>query len=427
MTPDGGFIFPYEEQKGVKRALPRCETLNVQACAILEKCAGSHAVEEIVCILEKEFEDTPPDLFSQVETLLDKAFQKGYIVFSDEPTKMEGLLQGSIHYYTPTHILLETTTNCNLKCGHCLLSAGEPLTDELTVPQMLSLLERLSEIGVKRLNLSGGEVLTKEGWYNLADFCTKRFSCSLLTNGVLMTENTADKLECCQEIYISLYGVDAETHERISQVRGSFERALRGMKLLTERGVYVGASVLMVPFNLVQLEDMVKKALSAKCKIVRVGIVSPVGRAADKQWELTEAEQKWLDTAMSELQQKYKDEIDIQWEEEKPREEHRCGAGFTRWVIASNGDVYPCAVFRVPIGNLIRNDPVDICKSDAVVFLRELEAPHKDLCGECQWFYRCKECHGEALLHYRKVDHCGWAKQFEKASEPLKSVVKPLK
>lgn len=424
ITPDGGYIFPYEEYNDVKHILPACENLNVQACAILEQCTGSHTIEEIVTILDEKFEDIPHDLFSQVELFLDEALQKGYVSYSETPAEMEGLLEGSMNYYTPSHVLLETTTECNLKCGHCLLSAGEPLEDELTASQFISILDKLYKMGVRRVNLSGGEILIKEGWETLIDFCTDRFSFGFLTNGTSITEKIADKMRCLREVHISMYGADPETHEKISQVKGSFERALKGIKLLTERDISVGVSVLIVPFNLEQLEDMIRLAISLKCKIVRVGISCPLGRARSKQLELTESQKKRLDITINELMKKYEDQISIQWEEkpEKQRRDHGCGAGSTRWAIASNGDVYPCALFRIPIGNLIRDDPISICGSPEVKFLQELQAPSAVLCDNCQFFYVCKGCHGQAFAHSSKVDQCRWVHQFENAPEPFSRV-----
>jgi radical SAM protein with 4Fe4S-binding SPASM domain len=147
-----------------------------------------------------------------------------------------------------------------------------------------------------------------------------------------------------------------------------------------------------------------------------------VGRACVGEWELSEEQKVLLDKKMDELQEKYKDDILIQWEEE-PGKEHRCGAGFTRWVITSNGNVYPCAIFRLLLGNLAREDPVDILNSPAVWFLQELKAPHDAMCGDCPYFYICAECHGQAFTHYFKVDHCGWVQQFENAPEPLKRAI----
>ena len=423
ISPRGGYIFPYKDIDGVKRPLPRCEVLNVQACAILAQCTGSHTVEEIVRILQKEFEDTPPDLCEQVESLLEGAFQKKYLLYSDTPIVMKGLLQGSLTHYTPTHVLIETTTFCNLQCKHCLLSAGEPLPDELTSVEFIFLIKRLLKMGVNRLNLSGGEILTKKGWDALVHFCNTCVSTSVLTNGVLITEEAADTLTDLKEIHISLYGKDAKTHEKISGVNGSFERAVQGIKLLAERGVHVGVSVLLVPFNLYQLEDMVALAISLKCTMVRVGLICPIGRARDNQWELTKQEKRWLDKTMIALKEKYAHEIAVRWEEEKSGKEHKCGAGFTRWVITANGDVYPCGSLRVPIGNVVRDELEDICTSPAVRFLQELRAPHKELCGDCPLLYLCEECHGQALAHYTQVDTCHWAAQFETAPH-LFNVVK---
>jgi radical SAM protein with 4Fe4S-binding SPASM domain len=155
---------------------------------------------------------------------------------------------------------------------------------------------------------------------------------------------------------------------------------------------------------------------------VRIVIICPIGRAYDKQWELTELQKEWLDKTMSELRQKHKDQITIQWEEEESEREHWCRAGFTRWVIASKGNVYPCGSLRIPIGNVARDDPVEICNSPAVRFLQDLVAPHEALCCNCEYLYICKECHGQAVAHYFKVDYCGWVQKFEKAPEPSRSV-----
>jgi radical SAM protein with 4Fe4S-binding SPASM domain len=421
ITPDGGFVFTYEEVDGVKCPHPQSKSLNVQACAILEYCTGRTTVEEIVHALEEKFEDTPSDLLDQVASFLDDIHQKGYIHLCSTPVVMQGLLQGTTEYYIPFQVLLETTTTCNLNCGHCLVSAGEPLSDELSAAQFLFILERFFDLGVKRLELSGGEVLTKKGWELLAEFCRKRFISSLLTNGVLITEEVVTALTWCREIHVSVYGSNATTHEKITGVKGSFEKMVTGISLLTKRGLYVGASVIVTPFNLYQLEDIVQLALSLQCSIVRVGVVSPLGRARDKHWELTLPEKEMLNKKMDELKQKYKD-IDIQWEEESEGNQ-TCGAGVNRWVVTSNGDVYPCGIFRIPIGNVVKEDPVHICKSPVVKFLQELRPPDKELCGDCTYFFACQQCHGQAFAFFLKVDHCGWAEQFQKAPEPFKSVI----
>ncbi|MBU7017785.1 MAG: radical SAM protein [Theionarchaea archaeon] len=419
MEPDGGYIFTYEESCGIKRTLSPCEDLNLNACAILEQCTGSKTVEEIVNLLKDTIENAPPDLYNQVKSFLDEASRKGYIDYCDTPVQIRGLLQGNTVHYTPSRVLLETTTKCNLKCGHCLLSAGEYHPDELTTEESISILETFSEMGVKRVVLSGGEVLAKKGWKDLVHFCTQRFHTSLFTNGTMIADE-ADALHCLNEVHISLYGSTAKTHERISEVKGSFDKTVKGMSALTQKGIYVGLSVLMVPFNLHQLEDIVKMAVSLKCSIVRIGVAYPLGRARTKKWELTHPQKEWLRKKMENLQEVYG--IEIRWEEEIKRG-NKCGAGYSRWAVTSNGDVYPCSVFRLRIGSLKKEDPSTILGSPAVKFLQELEPPHKGLCGDCNYLYVCRECHGHALTHAHHVDACKWIAQFEHAPERLKGTV----
>jgi radical SAM protein with 4Fe4S-binding SPASM domain len=417
ITPKGGYIFPYKNENGVDRPLPPCKTLNVQACAILNQCTGNNTVKDIVHILEQTFEEVPPHFFEQVHTFLDKTAQQQYISNSKKPVPLQGLIQGSLDYYVPSQVLFEVTTTCNLQCGHCLVSAGEPLPDELSIPQILFVINQLYAMGVKRLMISGGEVVTKKGWESLIQYCANRFFFALLTNGTLITDKIADTLASCREIHISLYGKDAATHEIVTGVKGSFEKAVNSITLLKERGIYVGVSALMFSFNLEQLEDMVKLAASLHSDIVRIGSVCPVGRARHKHWELTGSQQKWLDTKIDELQQKY--DICIQREEE-PGE--RCGAGYTRWVISANGDVYPCGVLRIPLGNVIKENPVAVCQSEPVTFLQNVKAPHYNLCGTCEHLSVCEGCHQQAFFNALTVDHCYWVQQFKYAPPLLQAL-----
>jgi radical SAM protein with 4Fe4S-binding SPASM domain len=424
MGPAGGHIFFYEEVEGITRHLPQRERINVQACAILEQCTGYNTVEDIGLLVEKEFEKTPPDLLSQVCAFLNEAVAKGYVTYCDHPAQKEGVIQGSIHYYTPSTVLLETTLTCNLKCGHCLVSAGEPLPDELTASQLICVLERLYTMGVREVRLSGGEVLIKKGWDRVTEFCVNRFDTRVLTNGMFLTEDIAGMLVGCQEVHVSLYGSTAEPHERISQVTGSFDTAVSGIRLLTDKGISTGISFIATPFNNHHVEDVVHLAGLLGCTIVKVGIVSPVGRARKRKWELTECEKKELDETVVHLKEKYAD-IDIRWEEEKvEKHQHTCGAGYTSWTVTANGDVYPCSIFRILLGNVWKEDPVDILTSPAVQFLQGVTAPHEAMCGDCTYLYVCEECHGQALAHWDRVNHCRWVEQFSDAPEPFKSVVK---
>ena len=189
---------------------------------------------------------------------------------------------------------------------------------------------------------------------------------------------------------------------------------IQGISLLSNRNNHVGVSIPVTPESIGQLKDTIDLAVSLQCTKARVGTVIPLGRARSGHYALTALQRRQVEEMVKEFQQMYT--IDIGWEDNPGK--GQCGAGFTRWVVASNGDVYPCVLFRVCIGDV--RDPVALCKSKAVQFLQQLQAPTETLCGDCPLLYVCAECHGQAFAHYTQVDHCAWVQQFETAPQLLK-------
>ena len=100
-------------------------------------------------------------------------------------------------------------------------------------------------------------MLTKKEWEKIIDFCKDAFILSILTNGTLITDKIADTLSYSDRVSINLYGTDAETHDKVTGVKGSFGQVLRGAAILAERDIEVRAAILISPFNVYQLEDIV--------------------------------------------------------------------------------------------------------------------------------------------------------------------------
>src|SRR5512136_1927248 len=141
----------------------------------------------------------------------------------------------------PLHAMLELTNGCNLRCRHCYVGV-QPRRGELRLDEFKAVLDQLAEAGSLFLTFSGGEPLTREDFFQIAAYARqKEFSFTLFSNGTLITPRVADRLRelCPERVEISLLGGKAATHDGITQVPGSFERALRGVRLLVERGIKV--------------------------------------------------------------------------------------------------------------------------------------------------------------------------------------------
>ena len=121
------------------------------------------------------------------------------------------------------------TWACNFRCVYCYEGGGEKYSDTMTVETADNVINFIinsaTARGIQNLHivLFGGEPLLNidVGFYvlkNLKNFCTdsgKGFSCSMISNGSLLTGAILDKLTefQCRHIQITLDGIE-ETHNK---------------------------------------------------------------------------------------------------------------------------------------------------------------------------------------------------------------------
>ena len=77
------------------------------------------------------------------------------------------------------------------------------------------------------------------------------FSSTLFTNGTLVTERIADHLVAWRPfaIEITLYGLTQATYERLTGIPGSFDKCMRGIRILIDRGLPLSLKTVAVSTN----------------------------------------------------------------------------------------------------------------------------------------------------------------------------------
>jgi len=144
----------------------------------------------------------------------------------------------------PLQVSIEVTRRCPLECLHCYNNL--PMGDmdarqrELSKEEHFRVLDELVEMGCFWLLYTGGEIFARKDFLEIYTYAKKKgFLITLFTNGTIITEQIADYLAEWPPfaIEITLYGRTRETYEALTAIPGSYDRCLRGIRLLKERGL----------------------------------------------------------------------------------------------------------------------------------------------------------------------------------------------
>lgn len=183
-------------------------------------------------------------------------------------TESYGVFSGKIHRSTPGErkpltASIELTRRCPLECRHCYNNL--PMGDrdardrELSYDELCRVLDEIAETGCLWLLLTGGEILARKDFLDIYTYARKKgFIVTLFTNGTMMTEEIADYLATLPpfSIEITLYGRTRETYERLTGIPGSYDRCMKGIRLILERKLPLKIKTVAVTVNKHELWDM---------------------------------------------------------------------------------------------------------------------------------------------------------------------------
>ncbi len=135
----------------------------------------------------------------------------------------------------PPYILeIRPTTICNLKCISCG-QPKDPIEDRLSGEKLISLIKEASRIGVRRIEICGGgeplmAKITSEIILLIKDLGMEGV---LTTNATLFSEELIKGMveKGWDEILVSLDGPDAETHDYLRGVPGTFDKVMKNLTL----------------------------------------------------------------------------------------------------------------------------------------------------------------------------------------------------
>lgn len=298
--------------------------------------------------------------------------------------------------HIPFFSSIELTSRCNLRCTFCYLDHSD--TDELSTEEIKDYLDQLARLGSLFLSLTGGEpLLRKDFWEIVRHADNLGFALNLKTNGTLIDEKTAERIAGLSfyRVDISLLGATPEAHDRITQVQGSLEKTLQGVRRLREKGVQVFLMSTIIRDNLLEFNKIKALADKMDAQLASTPLIYPKNDAGKQplRYRLTDEE---LALYFRETLNPQSTNILCADADSDPL---ICQAGRTDISINSQGKVYPCLGFPWEVGDLRKENLEGIIKnSKRLSLFRSLDGSDFKECFRCKDRSLCTRCPGLAYL-----------------------------
>jgi radical SAM protein with 4Fe4S-binding SPASM domain len=292
----------------------------------------------------------------------------------------------------PVQAVLELTYRCNLHCVHCYVDRIE--NDELTTVEWKDVIDQLKAAGTMYLLFTGGEIALRPDLLDIAFYARRNgFMPGFLTNGTMLTHATCQALAELKpfSLGLSLYGATAATHESVTGVLGSFEKTIAGIRMLTATGLVPTVQTLVMKCNLAELEQIeaLVKSLGAIFRLNMGMGPTKTGQEFPLQYEPNEEVTE-----------------DCGWWRVSPHLEEcggpgLCKAGKAMCSISPHGDVFPCVMFPLKLGNLRKSNFESIWRVQPrteLQYLRLMTRSDLSSCNICELKTYCQRCTGIAYL-----------------------------
>lgn len=241
---------------------------------------------------------------------------------------------------------LELTLKCNLECVHCYSSSSMLMKDDLTTEDWANILEQGAEVGCRAVQFIGGEPTlfkdllflvekSRELGYNFIE---------VYTNATLLTDVHLDELRAYNvSIATSFYSYLAATHDSITQRKGSFDRTVRAIRMIVEKGMPLRVGIITLPQNQGQSEDIIKFLVNLGVPREQIGVDRVRGEGRGTKHV-----------------------------REKDGYSKLCGSCWRgNLAISSDGSVYPCIFARqFNMGNVLKEPLNQILKNQELINFR---------------------------------------------------------
>jgi len=163
------------------------------------------------------------------------------------------------------YVRLAVTDRCNLRCQYCMPAHGidiVPRKELLTYKEMYRIIRVLTELGVNKVRLTGGEPFARKDFMSFLEMLSYNDlldAINITTNGALVSKHieTLEKLEKIKNINLSIDSLHADKFNKITR-RDVFPEVYKTFELLEKSSLNLKLNVVVQSgFNTDEINDFV--------------------------------------------------------------------------------------------------------------------------------------------------------------------------
>jgi len=371
---------------------------------LLTLCTGTSTVEEITSTLSEKSGEPTRELSHPLEKILAKLQEKGIITMNETPRARTAQKEIAMKYPLES-AQIEITNKCNLSCVHCFNNSGNPYPNELTTPEILSLLDTLSSMGVYHVTITGGEPLTHPDLFTIVEHARKEpMSVNIFTNGTLITEDIVRKFKKVgiNRFNISIDSLDESIHDTFRGKKGVLKKTLKAVHLLRKAGFSIKISVSLSQWNKGCITDVLKYCKENNLQGVEILPVLYSGRGVKG---LAVSPKEYY-CALVERFTYMKEEFPEGIRKIHKKIEEECDIARNSICIKADGTILACPGCDKDMGlaNVRDTSLKELWEEDETLeIIRSTKAKNDAECAHCKWLAFCEGCIAGAFTLERTV------------------------
>ena len=396
------------------RDIPHWMVVDAEFYAFLKKFEQAAGVKDVIQ-QNKEWEQSFNSFAGTLKQLIRLS-----ILEDQDKGKRRRKKKARAEQFKIENVALNITGKCNLQCRLCYNSPETGRREnELSAAEIIDFLKSIKADLARKpaLTILGGEpLLQRQKLLEVARYAAWRgFSVLTSTNGTLIDEEfAAQAAQAKLQVQISLDGHNAALNDPL-RGKGTFERIINGIKILTRHKVYTILSLVCHRGNLEQLAEFYALALQLKVDEARFIPLKNMGAAKINGIEGVSSKEIIIKAA--EMFNKHPEYLKLAgrsaflisaavcaFSNKRPS----CGTGLQTLLLDADGTVYPCLNLKTATYSLanIRNSDFDFKKMwnstalDEAVRQPTSVAGMNKVCSECAVKYWCLGgCRGETYAN----------------------------